>query len=979
MAGTGNKFWGNETSSSSSSSSESEDEAPQVAMPAARNQKISRWAEASSSEDDEVEQRRVVRSHTDKRYAQLLERIALMKNHTKIDDYATLITDYETVVKMLEKLKPVIEKDGGPPGQFVKAIAGLEEYVEAQHAEQSEKKQNKGEKLGQNKAKALNTLRAKVRKGNRDFQDQLERLKEHPEEFESEAGSEDDKSDDAAESDSDASEAGSASSSSSSSSGSSDSSSDSDSDDSDSDSDSSSTSGSGSGSGSSASSSGSSNSDSDSDGENLDKEAAREKKMLRWLITDTKQAEREKKANALATAKKDEKEIKHNKAAKKKLTKGDKASEDKSNKKASDEREEYSPEDLKKKVTDIAQQRGRRGFDRKQYMDKLQGLLPHAAKQGPLPQLYIFSSIVSADFDSCGGAFAAMRIDHWNEALLQVTRMLPLLKQAYEEHDGASAGEADDEYDEDPTSLFRQQELFVAFVEKLDDELYKALQFTVDVYGSEYQEILANSSKFLVLLKSVHKFFAAMQQTGPLGSVSLRLMEQLYYKPDVLNKAVYDAIQSSVPEEEKADWVWPSDSRAFISHLCRAVFATGHVRNQRKASLCQAYHLALHDHFQVARDLLHLGNIQDLAHESQDVHAQILYNRVIAQMGLCAFRLGRIHDAHTCLMEVCMHNKARELLAQGLSFSKTMDRTPEQERAERLRQLPYHMHINLEVLESAHHICAMLLEVPNLAMQSIDPTNKRNMVSRVLRRALEQYDKQVFTGPPENAKEAVVYAAKALQRGDWMIACGALEDLKLWDHIDPGHPEAGARVKAMIKEKIKIEALRTYLFAYASIYDAFHLDQLVGMFDLQPNMVHTIVSKMMIKEEITAFWDESSKFVLVQHVEPTPLQRLALTLADRGAQAVENNDNLVTAKTGGYGIKDQRPQQGNRWDQPGALGKGRGKGGLGGAPMLDSKGGKGKSRGKASSGPPRNRGWENARAGLLRGGSGQRGWSTRPT
>jgi len=76
------------------------------------------------------------------------------------------------------------------------------------------------------------------------------------------------------------------------------------------------------------------------------------------------------------------------------------------------------------------------------------------------------------------------------------------------------------------------------------------------------------------------------------------------------------------------------------------------------------------------------------------------------------------------------------------------------------------MHINLEVLESAHLVCAMLLEVPNLAMQSIDPNNKR-ISSKVLRKALEYYDKQVFTGPPENNKGAVVCAAKALQRGDW--------------------------------------------------------------------------------------------------------------------------------------------------------------------------------------------------------------------
>ena len=30
-----------------------------------------------------------------------------------------------------------------------------------------------------------------------------------------------------------------------------------------------------------------------------------------------------------------------------------------------------------------------------------------------------------------------------------------------------------------------------------------------------------------------------------------------------------------------------------------------------------------------------------------------------------------------------------------------------------------------------------------------------------------------------------------------------------------------------------------------------------------------------LQEEITAFWDESSKYVLVQHVEPSPLQRRA--------------------------------------------------------------------------------------------------------
>jgi len=323
-----------------------------------------------------------------------------------------------------------------------------------------------------------------------------------------------------------------------------------------------------------------------------------------------------------------------------------------------------------------------------------------------------------------------------------------------------------------------------------------------------------------------------------------------------------------------------------------------------------------------------------------------------------------------------MHNKAKELLAQGLSFSKFHDRTPEQEKAERLRQLPYHMHINLEILESAHYISAMLLEVPNMAMQSMDPSLKR-VISRVLRRHLEQYDRQLFAGPPENAREAVITAARKLQSGDWQLAVEALSGLRIWEHLSDGQD-----VKSMIFEKVQIEAMRTYLFAYASIYEAFHIEQLVAMFDLPAKTIHSTVSKMMIKEEIAAFWDESSKYVLIQHTEPTTLQRLALQLADRGAQAVENNERMVDQKTGGYGFKDegQKGKGQGRFDNPqGAKGSRFGKGGPMG-PVSDDRGkGKGKGRGKGTMPGARARGWENARAAALgrgtqAGAPAGRGW-----
>lgn len=313
-----------------------------------------------------------------------------------------------------------------------------------------------------------------------------------------------------------------------------------------------------------------------------------------------------------------------------------------------------------------------------------------------------------------------------------------------------------------------------------------------------------------------------------------------------------------------------------------------------RAMLYHIYNFALQNQFHRARDMLLTSHLQETIHQA-DVGTQICHNRAMVQLGMCAFRLGMIVEAQGCLQEICGQQRQKELLAQGVQLARYNQQqvSPEQEKLERQRQLPFHMHINLELLECIYLVCSMLMEIPSIAQAGSSPDSKKRVISKTFRRFLEYNERQVFIGPPENTRDHVMQASKALSQGDWKKSRNLIQRIKVWDLMGKDESE---RIKSMLGRKIQDEGVRTYLFTYSSFYDTLSLSSLGDMFDLSMNDIRRLVTMMISNDEIRGQLDHSDENLLFQRVETTRLQGLALALSEKVSGLVEQNQKLMEQK-----------------------------------------------------------------------------------
>ncbi|QFZ29179.1 putative eukaryotic translation initiation factor [Clavispora lusitaniae] len=560
----------------------------------------------------------------------------------------------------------------------------------------------------------------------------------------------------------------------------------------------------------------------------------------------------------------------------------------------------------------IADSRGKKNIDKMEQVEILEKLLDEARESGRVFDIIcVYQMLLSVRFDA--GNSATMPVSLWKDNQRDFESFLTFLEQNSKSYWVSEKGVSLDDWDVEPPANEDGVRVIMgsvaAVMERLDDEFAKGLQ-TTDPHSTDYIERLKDETALYRLL--VRTQIYVQSTTGAsehLARVIVRRMDHLYYKPDQLISACETAAwenawpgigieDSSLMTKDKA----PADVLAalssFLSKQENAIYG-------QHALLCSTYYYSVNSRYSDARELFLSSQMYNHI-ATADSNIQVLYNRALVQLGLSAFRAGEIDESHQILNEIANSQRLKELLGQGFNSKYPNQATT----AEKQKLLPFHMHINLELLECVFMTASLLIEIPALAAQSSTKDSRRKASIKSFKSKLEFHDRQYFTGPPESIKDHLIYASRYLQKGNWAKSYDLLSSIKIW-RLFPDH----AQLLLMLKRQLQVEGLRTYIFTYKAIFSKLSLAKLASMFQLDDENVAALVDKMLSSGEVQGSVENGFVNFVTDAPQRSKLQELAIVMNEKVGLLNEKNEKTASNGHGRNKNAQQQQQQQQQKEQ----------------------------------------------------------------
>jgi translation initiation factor 3 subunit C len=417
------------------------------------------------------------------------------------------------------------------------------------------------------------------------------------------------------------------------------------------------------------------------------------------------------------------------------------------------------------------------------------------------------------------------------------------------------------------------ESLLISLITTLDNDWFTLIK-TCDPESIEYSRVLRDELRLLNLLKLTITFFSEGNcEHNNTGYLAFKMLEHIYF----LSNSVLLTVQKICP-----DYPIKSTDQDYVSSLTKMIYNKIPDSNIIiKTALLESFNHAINDRYHQAKDLLLMYNVAERS-SLTDVVIGSYYNRAVAALGLCAFRMAKIEECQTILEEICNSGKLKDLLNQTSLKGYT-------EPNEKRGLVPYHMSMSIESIESAYFVAVMINEAPMLVAQLNDPEKKYS--SKLFQKLWQYYEKNVMNGPPENHRDLIYCAIKDLMKGEWRNCFNYLCQLRIWTKIHNSDS-----IKNLYLDIIKQQAFKSFVVSIKNTYHFLKFERLAEIFELPSSKLVSITCEMIHNNEIQAKLDSQTACLVTGKRELGDLETVSEKINQKIYSTINLNEKLFDVK-----------------------------------------------------------------------------------
>ena len=539
--------------------------------------------------------------------------------------------------------------------------------------------------------------------------------------------------------------------------------------------------------------------------------------------------------------------------------------------------------DIKKELEQISNQRGQNKYSL-DIVERLESLFKKT--ENKLTKIEILTESTLQYFDNYANQLTAFPSDLWGKIYEDLEKMMEL-------HDLLNKEKNDTNKDDiEKMNLSLQNDLSVR-MEKLENELYKSLQFNTNS-NEEYSKCILNEIKFLKLCKKIEVFYINYKNTFCIAKIYLLVIMHTYYKTQNSVKNLIKKYNIQLDENDFIQKIVLNNDKDYFKNLCDQVYQTLDEESKIKVMLYQIYFLCIRNDYESATKLFNSSNIYELISLFKSESLKVLFNRTLAQLGLCAFKSLDLEEVLKYLTPLCNKGptKLKEYLSQ--SYNKDSEKNALFDRGDKMRTIPNVMRINTNDIDTIFYLSSMIYDVPNILLEKIFGNNNDNFNynNHAFERLFYNFQKQHFNGPSNIDKDKILATTTLLMKGDWKKVVQEIKNLNLIKKYNI--------LQDKLFELIKRTAFKCFIIFYMDEYESFEATNLSKRFEIKEYEVKNIINDMILTGKIKAKWNGNFLMMkandrdsilnmkkLVENVQIITRQNLELM---QTAMALANND-----------------------------------------------------------------------------------------